>query len=131
MGEREPHSGSSILLVDDDPSVLAMLRAVLASEDHSVTTAVNAADARKKLDAGKFDMVVTDMRMETETAGFDVVRAARSLPEPPTIVILTAYPMQEQQWRDAGADAGIMKGTPITQLTSTIDELLAARAQHR
>src|SRR6185369_10508365 len=108
---------SSILVVDDDESVLAMLRAVLESEGHAVTAARTATAAIAELRSGRFDMVITDMRMETETAGFDVVRAARLRPEAPAIVIFTAYPMLEQQWREADADAGLMKGMPITQFT--------------
>ena len=60
-----------------------MLRAVLESEGHTVVTAINAADALRKLEAGSFDMVITDMRMETKTSGFDVVRAARRSREVP------------------------------------------------
>lgn len=131
MEDLELVTGFSILVVDDDPPVLAMLRAVLESEGYAVTTATNAADAKNKLAAGRFDMVVTDMRMETETAGFDVVRAARLKPEAPAIVILTAYPMLEQQWRDAGASVGVMKGMPIDQLTGIVRQLLAARQPQR
>lgn len=131
MEERETLTGSSILVVDDEAAVLSMLRAVFESQGHNVTTATSGADARKKLASGKFDLVVTDMRMETETAGFEVVRAARRRPEAPTIVILTAYPMREQQWREVGAHAGIMKGMPIAQLTEVIQQLLTAREQHR
>lgn len=131
MVDRETLTGPSILVVDDDASVLAMLRAVLRSEDYLITTAASAAEARKKLEERSFDLVLTDMRMETETAGFDVVRAARKRPDRPIIVILTAYPMLEKQWRDAGADAGLMKGMPIAQLTDRIGQLLAAREQHR
>lgn len=131
MVEPEIPTGSSILVVDDDPSVLAMLQAVLQNEGYVITTATNAADARTQLEKHSFDVVLTDMRMETETAGFDVVRDARSRPEKPLIVILTAYPMLETQWREAGADAGWMKGMPVTQLTDNIAKLLIARAQHR
>ena len=125
--ESEIATGFTILVVDDDPPVLSMLRAVMESEGYAVTTATNAAEAKSKLAAARFDMVVTDMRMETETSGFDVVRAARLKPETPAIVILTAYPMLEQQWRDAGASAGVMKGLPIEQLTGVVRQLLTAR----
>lgn len=131
MEDTEFSAGSSILLVDDDPPVLAMIGAVLESEGYVVTTATNATDAKIKLAAGKFDMVVTDMRMETDTAGFDVVRAARSGPEPPVIVIMTAYPMLEEQWREAGASAGVMKGMPIEQLTGVVRQLLEQRQPQR
>jgi CheY-like chemotaxis protein len=126
MGEHTA-TGSSILLVDDEPPVLSMLRAVLESEGHAVTTATSAADARKKLLGHQYDVVVTDMRMETEAAGFEVVRAARLKPESPAIIILTAYPLAEEQWREVGADAGMMKGTPIQQFTAVVRQLLVAR----
>jgi len=131
MEESDIGTGSTILVVDDDPPVLSMLRAVLESEGYAVTTATSAADAKDKLVATTFDMVVTDMRMEKETAGFDVVRAARTKPETPAIVILTAFPMLEQQWREAGASAGVMKGLPIEQLTRVVRQLLAARQPQR
>ena len=130
MSESETRTGSSILVVDDDPSVLAMLRAVLQSEGHRITTAASAGEARKKLETSSFDMVMTDMRMETDTAGFDVVRAASRRPERPAIAILTAYPMLEGQWREVGADAGLMKGMPVAQLTAKVAQLLAERGQH-
>lgn len=129
MVEHESATGPSILVVDDEPSVRAMLRAVLQNEDYEVTTATSAAEARQKLEERSFDLVMTDMRMETETSGFDVVRAARNRPEHPIIVILTAYPMLEKQWREAGAHAGLMKGIPVAQLTAAVDKLLAARKQ--
>ena len=126
MGDPQTLSGS-ILLVDDDPPVLAMLRAVLESEGYSVTTAVSAADAREKLASGKFEAIVTDMRMESETSGFDVVRAARARSQASAIIILTAYAMPEERWLEAGAHAGLMKPVPIVQLTALIRQLLAAR----
>ena len=129
MEERETRAGPCILIVDDEASVLTMFRAVLESEGYTVTTASSAVEARKKLTAGKYDLVATDIRMETETAGFDVVRAARRRPEAPAILLLTAYPISEPQWREAGAHAGFMKGMPIEQLVELIQRLLAARAE--
>jgi CheY-like chemotaxis protein len=116
-----------ILAVDDEPSVLAMVVAVLETEGYSVTTSATAEDAANKLRDERFDMVVTDMRMEAAHSGFEVIRAARSLRERPAIIILSAYGIPEEQWRAAGADACLMKPTPMPLLTSTVRQLLAVR----
>ena len=109
-----------------------MLQAVLDSEEeYCVTTAVSAADARSKLSSAAFDMVITDMRMETAVSGFDVIRAARSSAAVPTIVILSAYPIAESDWRDAGAQACFNKPVSIVDLLSAIQGLLLGRTSHR
>ena len=66
-----------ILLVDDDVTVLLTLKAVLELNQFEVQTAGSASEAVQKLDSGTYDMVITDSRMETDDAGFHVIRAAR------------------------------------------------------
>jgi DNA-binding NtrC family response regulator len=66
-----------ILLVDDELAILLTLKAVLEMNDFEVETASSAREARTKLRASTFHMVITDMRMENESAGLDVVRAAK------------------------------------------------------
>jgi CheY-like chemotaxis protein len=104
-----------------------MVVAVLESEGYSVTTSASAEDSVYRLRHERFDMVVTDMRMEKATSGFEVVRAARELKERPAIIVLSAYAIAEEKWRAAGADACLMKPAPIPQLTATIRQLLAVR----
>ncbi len=59
-----------ILLVDDELPVLLTLKAVLEMNGFEVETASSAREAEQKLCSQKFEMVITDMRMESETAGF-------------------------------------------------------------
>jgi CheY-like chemotaxis protein len=51
---------------------------------------------------GEFDLVITDMAMETPTAGYDVVRAAREGPYRPEAVILTVFPLPNPNGGEAG-----------------------------
>lgn len=120
-------STRKVLVVDDEQSVRTMLQAVLETEHYEVTTAVSAADARAKISSEDFDVVITDMRMETAVAGYDVVRAARRHSPPPVVIILTAFPITEEEWRDEGADAGFSKPVPVTVLLQTVDKLVRTR----
>ena len=62
-------------------------------------TAASAKEAQNKLKNGVYEMVITDMRMETETSGYDVIRAARQQPYDPATALLTAYPSLGNEWK--------------------------------
>jgi CheY-like chemotaxis protein len=121
----------SALLVDDDDAVLKTLKAVFETRSFDVSTAVSAGDAVTTLARLSFDLVVTDMRMETDTSGFEVVRHAKSKTERPVVVILSAYPIPATDWRDAGADAMFIKGGGIFRILDDIERLLQTHANLR
>ena len=116
-----------ILVVDDEEPVSSMLKVVLEANGYAVTTASSAAQAVEVLAAESFAVVLTDMKMESDTAGYDVVRAAKALPNPPGVVILTAYPLLAQDWRAAGADAAMSKPTQMALLLEVVDDLAHKR----
>lgn len=116
------------LLVDDDSAILSTLKLVLETRDMKVVTAVSARDALSKMETHLFDLVVTDMRMESDTSGFDVVRGAKSLSNNPVIVILSAFPIPAAEWRKAGAHAAFMKGGGIYRILDDIERLLHAHS---
>lgn len=117
------------LLVDDDTAILDTLQAVFQTRDFDVSTAVSASEAISTLAQLSFDLVVTDMRMETETSGFEVVRHAKSTANRTVVVILSAYPIPVTEWRKAGADAMFMKGGGgIFRILDDIEQLLHRQA---
>jgi CheY-like chemotaxis protein len=119
-----------ILVVDDEEPVSSMLKVVLEANGYAVTTASSAAQALEVLAAESFAVVLTDMKMESDTAGYEVVRAAKTLPSPPGVVILTAYPLLAQDWRAAGADAAMSKPTQMGLLLDVVEELVHKRRDH-
>jgi len=92
-----------ILLVDDDLAVLLTLKAVLELHGFEVETAGSSAEAFVRMKAGIYQMVISDLRMETEEAGLEVIRAARRQAYDPAIALLTAYPPSEEH-REAKRD---------------------------
>lgn len=88
-----------ILLVDDDLAVLLTLKAVLELHGFEVDTAGSSAEALARLESGVYQMVISDLRMETEEAGLEVMRAARRQSYDPATALLTAYPPTGEHWR--------------------------------
>jgi DNA-binding NtrC family response regulator len=117
-----------ILLVDDDVAVLLTLKAILELNHFTVETASSAAEAKQKLAAASYHMVITDARMENENAGFEVIRAARSQPYNPATALLTAYPPQDGDWKREGAQSLLVKPVGTQDLLRQIEALLVLRA---
>jgi DNA-binding response OmpR family regulator len=112
-----------ILLVDDEVAVLLTLQAVLEIHGFEVETAASAREAKLKLRANQYHMVITDMRMETESAGHEVVQAARKMPYQPAVALLTAFPVVETDG-DQDADEVLVKPMNTNDLLVQIEALL-------
>ncbi len=56
-----------IIVVDDEPSILLTLAAILEREGLEVETATCSREAIQKLQTDTYEIVITDMHMETET----------------------------------------------------------------
>ncbi len=120
-----------ILLVDDELAILLTLRAILEMNGFEVETAASAKEAQQKLTHGTFEMVITDMRMETETAGYDVIRAARQQSYDPATAILTAYPTLGNEWQSKGAQSLLVKPVNMQELLRQIEALLVTHQDHK
>ena len=87
-----------ILIVDDDKDLVASLEQVLLANGYEVASAANGAEGLKALEVHRPDLVILDVMMETDTAGFEAADRIRS-PRPSSryrefkdvpIIILTA-----------------------------------------
>lgn len=88
-----------ILLVDDDLAVLLTLKAVLELHGFEVETASSSAEAVARMESNQYQMVISDLRMETEEAGLEVIRTARRQAYDPATALLTAYPPSGKGWQ--------------------------------
>ncbi|HET8827559.1 MAG TPA: response regulator [Terriglobales bacterium] len=114
-----------ILLVDDEPVIRLTLKAILEMNGFDVVTAASAAEAKLKLAAETYDLVITDLKMEHERAGFDVLRFAREQSYRPAVAILTACPDLGRDWREQGAESLWVKPANTPELLQRIETLLA------
>jgi DNA-binding response OmpR family regulator len=115
-----------ILLVDDEVTILLTLKAVLEISGFDVDTAASAREGRSKLRTREYHMVITDMRMESEVAGVEVIQAARTAPYKPAVALLTAFPVAEDDWQEMGADRMLVKPVHTRILLQQIENLLQA-----
>jgi DNA-binding response OmpR family regulator len=115
-----------VLLVDDEVAVLLTMKAVLEISGFDVDTAASARDAKLKLRHQVYEMVITDMRMESDEAGREVIVAARTAAYHPAVALLTAFPVEEEDWQDMGADKMLVKPMHTPLLIKQIEKLLEA-----
>ncbi|MBS1822432.1 MAG: response regulator [Acidobacteria bacterium] len=115
-----------VLLVDDEVAVLLTLKAVLEINGFEVETAASAREGRLKLRSREYNMVITDLRMEREKAGAEVIAAARSASYHPAVALLTAFPLADEDWQEMGADHMLVKPMHTRMLLEQIDRLMTA-----
>ncbi len=120
-----------ILLVDDELAILLTLKAILEIHGFDVETAVSAKEAVSKLKANTYHMVITDMKMEHEKAGYDVIRAAKKTDYDPAVAILTAYPLLGGDWKAEGAQSMLVKPMNTDDLLRRIEVLLIQHEDQR
>jgi DNA-binding NtrC family response regulator len=114
-----------LLIVDDEPAIRSTLCTILQVEGFAVETASSGQSAKDALASGTFDAVITDISMETPTAGYEVIEAAgRQNPRPATI-LMSAYSAFRDDWKAHGAQAFFEKPMLISELVDRVKELLA------
>jgi len=96
------HDATHILVVDDDERLRRLLQKFLTENGFLVSTASDAADARKKLELLEFDLLVLDLMMPGEN-GLEFAQSFKS-ENPTPILMLTA--MGETETRIEGLEAG-------------------------
>jgi DNA-binding response OmpR family regulator len=113
-----------ILLVDDEVAILLTLQAVLEINGFEVETAASAREAKLKIRSNQYHMVITDMRMENESAGSEVVLAARKSSCRPAVAMLTAFPLADSGDGENDADEVLVKPMNTNDLLLQIEALL-------
>ncbi|HLJ90409.1 MAG TPA: response regulator [Candidatus Angelobacter sp.] len=113
-----------ILIVDDELAIRLTLKAILELHDFEVEAAASAKEAALKLKSGSYHMVITDMKMESDKAGYEVIRAAKEADYDPAIAILTAFPLLGSDWKSEGAQSMLVKPVNAEDLLRQIEVLL-------
>ncbi len=84
----------NILVVDDERSMREFLDIMLAKEGYQVSLAVSGEEACQILEEKKFDLLITDIRME-DVDGLDVLKKAKELSPETVVVMISAFATAE------------------------------------
>jgi DNA-binding response OmpR family regulator len=102
------------------------MKAVLEISGFDVDTAASAREGKSKIKLREYQMIITDMRMESDASGREVIQAARNAPYHPAVALLTAYP--EDDMDDLGADKILVKARQTAVLIREIEKMLDTHA---
>ncbi|KAB8309531.1 two-component system response regulator GlrR [Erwinia endophytica] len=120
---------ASLLLVDDDPSLLKLLGMRLSSEGFSVLTAESGPEALRMLQREKTDLVISDLRMD-EMDGLALFSEIQKIQPGMPVIILTAHGSipEAVSATQQGVFSFLTKPVDRDALYSAIDQALAHRA---
>ncbi|NOL45153.1 response regulator transcription factor [Kribbella sandramycini] len=120
-----------MLIVDDEALVRAGLRMILESDGELevVAEADDGADAAAMVTKHQPDVVLMDIRMP-RLDGLAATRAVQALPDPPKVVVLTTFDLDDYVFRalQAGASGFLLKDTPPRELVQAIKVVAAGDA---
>jgi len=91
---RDSSKKERILVVDDSPDTLEVLKRNLESEGYRVFTAPGAVEAIKIIESSKIDLVITDLKMP-EVDGLGLVRHIQENYRNTGVMMITGYPSIE------------------------------------
>ncbi|MBM9536383.1 sigma-54-dependent transcriptional regulator [Desulfobulbus alkaliphilus] len=81
---------TSILVVDDEPSMREFLKILLEKEGYQVTTAVDGGSALNLAEQDPFDLVISDIRMPGLT-GLELLARLKQLRTEIAVIMITAF----------------------------------------
>jgi CheY-like chemotaxis protein len=122
-----PLSGEAILVVDDNPTNLKLVRVLLTVEGYQVTTAEDAEQAMELLETNRPALILMDLQLPGMD-GLELTRRIKSNPQTRAIKIiaLTAYAMKGDEAKAiaAGCDGYVTKPIDTRELPRMISRFL-------
>jgi DNA-binding NtrC family response regulator len=116
-------ANEKILLIDDEENILMLYQQELLEDGYQVLTAQNAREGIDKIKAELFDLVVMDIRMPAMD-GLEALGRILGLKKDIPVILNTAYSNYKDDFMSWAADAYVVKSSDLTQLKTTIREVL-------
>ena len=80
-----------ILIVEDEDKMRELLRKTLVQDGHAVDTASRLAEARGRVAKAAYDLVITDLKLERDRAGLELLREIKEARPETHVVLITAF----------------------------------------
>jgi signal transduction histidine kinase len=116
---------AKLLVVDDEPSILLTLRAILEDEGYEVDVASGGAEAIAAIRRHHYDLVLTDLKMPS-VDGLQVLEAVRTLSPHSVTIMLTGYGSLQSAMEavQKGAYEYLIKPTEVAELKLAVQRSL-------
>lgn len=118
---------ASILTVDDSSSIRVAIKVALTGAGYQVSEAVDGMDGIKKANAGKFDLIITDLNMPVMD-GLTMIEELRKIPAHcgvPIIFLTTESDAAlKQRAKSAGATGWLTKPFQADNLLKIVKKVL-------
>jgi CheY-like chemotaxis protein len=119
-----------VLLVDDDPTSRLTLQTVLQAGGYHVDAAASAAEAVGKLEEQEYQLVLSDLQMESPEAGLKVLAHARMMAYKPATAIVTTY-QNAHNAKPLKQSHMLIKPEDIPELLGKVANLISERAARK
>jgi two-component system response regulator PilR (NtrC family) len=114
-------SDIQILVIDDEPDLRTLYELTLLREGYQVDAAATIQEAWDLLNAKRFDLVITDMRLP-DGSGIDLLKGVRAQQRRERCIVITAYGSAENAVESlkAGAFDYLTKPVDLKQFRSVV-----------
>ena len=122
-----------LLVVEDEPNLLSVIRKGLSEKNHDVSAALDGTTALQMIEENSFDVIILDV-MLPDINGIEICRRVRAAGNFVPILMLTALSSSENvvTGLNAGADDYLAKPFRFTELEARINALARRAGQeHR
>jgi len=119
---------NTVLVVDDESSVLFTYRLLLEQQGYDVTAVPSSAAARDEITKSQFDLLLCDLSLEEDHNGFEVIEFARKANSKIACILLTGYAIVEAAQKAADMGVTVLyKPIDIQEFLTTIPAVLKER----
>lgn len=118
-----------VLVVDDDPTSRLTLKTVLEASGYNVESAASAAEAVGKLDEGEFELVLSELQLESPEAGLKVIAHARLTDYKPATALIHSY--QDAKPIDVRGLSVLIEPEDIPGILGKVADLIGGRATRK
>jgi CheY-like chemotaxis protein len=114
-----------VLLADDNPKSRLTLQTVLEAGGYRVDSAASAAEAVGLMDQKEYELVLTDMSMESPEAGYKVIAHAQMKAYRPATAVVTSWHPDSES---VDADSVLVAPQNLPELLGQVASLISRRA---
>lgn len=112
-----------LLVVDDEANIRLLYADELADEGYEVATAGGIPEAMEKLQSGKFDLAILDIKLKNES-GIELLQKLVKERHDMPVILCSAFSCYKDDFSAWLADGYVVKSGDLTELKQEISRVL-------